>query len=252
MSVAVNPKFSRNGLLLYINTANTRSYPGTGSVIYDLSGNNRNFTLFNNTYYTYDSDGLGNIKFTREMPPATENGGYASHTASGNLTALNYLYNDHTTEIVVKINNLNPTLYVSQENTNYLFGYRGFHAGFYHNPTTFYYGIWNNRTGSPTVGYAFQSSAVLNKWVHLATVRTGNTLQFYFNGVLSATSSIVTGNTDVGTSNEIRIAAASDVVSAYSWFSDCQVSVARMYNRALSAQEITQNFESTRYRFNIT
>lgn len=45
-----------DGLVLYVDAANPRSYPGTGSTWYDLSPNRYDFTLYNNP--TYEPEGF--------------------------------------------------------------------------------------------------------------------------------------------------------------------------------------------------
>ena len=47
MGLAHSPSVITDGLMVYLDAANTRSYPGTGNTWYDLRGN-RNFTLQNN------------------------------------------------------------------------------------------------------------------------------------------------------------------------------------------------------------
>jgi len=57
----VNTNVVTSGLLLYLDANNKLSYPGTGTVWYDLSGNNANGTLINsptwssNGYFTFDA-----------------------------------------------------------------------------------------------------------------------------------------------------------------------------------------------------
>lgn len=48
-----------DGLVLYLDAANPRSYPGNGNIWYDLSPNHNDFTLYNNP--TYDSAGFFNV-----------------------------------------------------------------------------------------------------------------------------------------------------------------------------------------------
>jgi hypothetical protein len=45
----------QSGLQLYLDARNTKSYPGSGATWIDLSGNARNFTLSNPTYYSYET-----------------------------------------------------------------------------------------------------------------------------------------------------------------------------------------------------
>jgi hypothetical protein len=55
MSLSHNPKIITNGLVLCLDAANPKSYPGSGDVWKDLSGFNRNFTVFGNP--TFNENG---------------------------------------------------------------------------------------------------------------------------------------------------------------------------------------------------
>jgi hypothetical protein len=50
----------RDGLVLYLDAANPKSYPGTGNIWKDLSGNGFNFTL-DGSGITWDSNGYFNL-----------------------------------------------------------------------------------------------------------------------------------------------------------------------------------------------
>ena len=52
MSVYAGPEIADSGLLLHLDAGNTKSYPGSGTVWYDLSGNGNNFTLYNGVSYS--------------------------------------------------------------------------------------------------------------------------------------------------------------------------------------------------------
>ena len=47
MGIAYNTSIVRDGLVLHLDAANKKSYPGSGTVWSDLSGNDRNGTLLN-------------------------------------------------------------------------------------------------------------------------------------------------------------------------------------------------------------
>jgi hypothetical protein len=49
MAIAYSPKIVTNGLRFAIDAANPRSYPGSGTTIYDLSGNGYNGTMHGDT-----------------------------------------------------------------------------------------------------------------------------------------------------------------------------------------------------------
>ena len=61
MSVIGGPNIVEDGLVLSLDAANTKSYPGSGTVWSDLSGNSNNGTLTNGP--TFDSGNKGSIVF---------------------------------------------------------------------------------------------------------------------------------------------------------------------------------------------
>lgn len=61
MATNYSPKIVTDGLVLCLDAANTKSYPGTGTTWTDLSGNGNNGTLVNGVGYS--SDGLGSLVF---------------------------------------------------------------------------------------------------------------------------------------------------------------------------------------------
>jgi len=63
MAISYNTSIIRNGLVLYLDAANPKSYPGTGTSWFDLSGNRfhmslKNGTSFNSTLKSFDLDGV--------------------------------------------------------------------------------------------------------------------------------------------------------------------------------------------------
>ncbi len=78
MSFNYSPKIITTGLALYLDAANPKSYPGSGNTWFDLSGNNKNFTLDSGIIF----NSSGNFSLT-DLTGATYNG---SITTSTNCT----------------------------------------------------------------------------------------------------------------------------------------------------------------------
>ena len=55
------PRIVTDGLVLAIDAANTKSYPGSGTTWYDISRNNSNGSLVNGS--TFSSENLGTVTF---------------------------------------------------------------------------------------------------------------------------------------------------------------------------------------------
>jgi hypothetical protein len=245
----------QDSLVLNLDAGNPASYPGSGATWTDLSGNGRNFTLFNSSYYSYSSANGGSIGFTRTLPPTGETGGYAEHTGSGALAVGTYLYNNHTTEIWAKINDRNPTSHNGTESSSALFVYVGYHSMFYYSAGSLRYAIWNGasaETVPPPLTLGTSGTDIIQgQWFHAVAVRSGNNLSSYINGNLKGTNVVNTSGGSGSVSNTIRMGMGLPSNQLYSWHADANVSAARMYNRALTEAEVQQNFNALRTRFGI-
>lgn len=257
MGLSHSPSIVTSGLLLCVDAANTRSYPGSGSSWNDISGNNRNFTLINSSYYSYDTTSKS-ILLTRTLSPDVEIGGYAEHSASGALSAATFLYNNHTVEIWAKINDRNPTNYGGDgsESENALLVYRGFHAMFYYSSTRLVYLIWNGSSSgvsSPTLSIGTSGTDIIQgQWFNVTLVRNGNNFSMFINGTLKGTNAFsAPSNVGIGTSNNLRIGTGNNSDLPYSWHVNANISIVRMYNRELSQAEVAQNFSAIRGRFGV-
>jgi hypothetical protein len=89
----------------------------------------------------------------------------------------------------------------------------------------------------------------LNTWTHYAVVRdsTSNSIIFYINGNLDRTISSITGSITVQQSYPVTL--GSYVGSNYEYTG--RIASGKIYNRALTALEIEQNFNALRGRYGI-
>ena len=71
-----------SSLILNLDAGNVVSYPGTGNVWYDLSGNNNNFTLYNGVGYSTDNGGCLSFDGSND---------YASSSGNINLSSYDYV-----------------------------------------------------------------------------------------------------------------------------------------------------------------
>ncbi len=81
MSLLHSPKIVTNGLVLCLDAASRKSYPGTGNVWRDLSGNGNNGTLTNGP--TFSSANGGSIVFDGIYDPVL---GVSNLPISGNAS----------------------------------------------------------------------------------------------------------------------------------------------------------------------
>lgn len=252
MSLSHGASIVRDGLALYIDAASPKSYPGSGTTWFNLMNNGHNFTLVNPAYYSYDSDNNGSFDFNRTLPPDAEDAAYATTNGTGALTALTYLGKNHTTEVWYRINNREATLHHPNESSSALFVFRGFHAMFHYYSNSTRYAIWgSNGAGGWTNNAASFTDTDVGTWNQLIGIREGNLIKIYLNGVLKNTAAITSDTSLTPTTNLISISSATENSSTFSWHADVNVAVAKMYTRALSENEISQNFNAHRGRFGI-
>jgi len=250
LGLSHSPSLVLDGLVLALDAANIKSYPGSGTTWIDLSGRGNNFTLVNPSYYSYSSSNGGSIAFTRTLPPTAKDGGYATVNTSGILTAANYLHNNHTTEVWFKSNDRNPTNYDATEPVSVIATYTGFHNMWIYDSTSYRYVIWGKTAGvnnNYELSFSDTSSGV---WTQLVAVRNGTTLTLYKNGVSQTSGTITSGTEGTPSNNIIRIAVA-NYGGQYSWHSNLNFSSLKMYTRALSAAEVSQNYNALRGRYGI-
>lgn len=63
MSVQGGPDIISEGLILYLDASNKKSYPGSGQTWFDISGNNEHFDLYNTPSINYNSSGSPALEF---------------------------------------------------------------------------------------------------------------------------------------------------------------------------------------------
>ena len=238
MGVSAGPDAIDDGLVLALDAADTNSYPGSGTTWADLSDNDNDGTLTNSP--TYNSNNSGSFAFDGTND-------YVSFASAPELQFLNRL--PYTLEVWMY-----PTANPGASTWTGIFnredGSGGSRDGYniYLNGSasnTLYLATERFFTGSATqIGYTYNDSDLLNIWHHVVVTYDGTTLRLYRNGVQlnSATS---TGNI-TNTSKTLEIGRR----GGGSYFNG-RLNGQKIYNKALTASEIKQNFNALRGRFGI-
>ncbi len=232
MAISYYPSINLSGLILLLDSANSNSYPGSGSTWTDLSGRGNNATLINTPTYS-NSTNKGVLSF------AAASSEYATIPAQATLSVF-------TVEVWIKINTLPTTTVTSvltQEfpgtNTkiNYSVGFNGANGtGVFDGKLNvgFYDGAWRCTSGiSPSAGV----------WYHVAMTYNGSTIIQYVDGVSQSTLSYVGTPTTSG--GLIRLMRRWDDPN----YLDGVLPIVRIYSRALSANEILNNYNAVKGRF---
>jgi hypothetical protein len=89
----------------------------------------------------------------------------------------------------------------------------------------------------------------------MAVTRTGNTTTTYLNGISTGTgNTFAIQTTNVPTNNNINLGSAYSALpgpTPFGWYGKNSISLMRMYNRALTSDEIRQNFNAHRGRYGL-
>jgi hypothetical protein len=229
MGIAYNPKIVTDGLVLALDAANPKSYPGTGTSWSDLSKNENNGTLVNGV--GYNSANKGSLVFD----------GINDYVDCGNTASLNAI--GGTTNITVS-GWAYYTAYGGGGQPYSVITVKGNPwTWLLENPSrTFRFRI---TAGAADVNVADTSSHLLDIWYNVVGTYDGSNMRIYVNGVLKNTRA----QTGILATNAVTAKIGTFQGTNYNLTG--RISNVSIYNRALSAQEIQQNFNATRGRYGI-
>ena len=218
--------FNSNGALLYLDAGNNASYPGSGTTWTGLSSNASNATLVGNPAFNF-STGYFTFSGTGAQ--------YASTTAS----KFNVAYTGKTVMVAARMTSVAATTFRGLFGTNS--GTRNFNTYIY-SPSTGVYQI--HYSAGVTGGFSNNLPLSANQWfVAAVTQTTGGLVSYYFNGQPIGTNTGITF-IQYAANNGEYVALCDNY-----WYGD--ISVCAVYGRALSSNEITQNFNALRSRYGL-
>jgi hypothetical protein len=238
MAGSYYPRIATDGLALCLDVGNRESYPGSGTAWNDLSLNSKNGVLSGGT--AYNTASLGSITFNGVDAISVHGalpGSFATFTVSvwffpltftnfQNVIDCNYAYNGTT-------GNIGPRFEID--------GSGG--ASWYYSDIT----NNNNRY------YGHSSGQMqLNRWNNSTITYDGSNSFIYYNGSPTGTvRGVGSGGAPtgfIGSMNNVYIGRGFSLATR---FFNGRVSHVTIYNRALTASEVSQNFSATRGRFGI-
>jgi hypothetical protein len=227
MSLSHSPNIVTSGLVLCLDAADKKSYPGSGTTWYDRSGNSNHATLVGGPVFSSDNQGILTFDGVDD---------YATVPCS-------QLVGKATTTI---------DMYTK---------WRSKTGGMFFGFTT--YNIW---TSSDTLGYNNGASNVIGipastvtalklkgNYHHYAFVMNGSgnltTNKIYIDGISVGTLTAVVGADGVCPSFPSSMRVCDWNNGGY--YGDNVVGSFRVYDREITVQEIQQNFNATRGRYGI-
>ena len=240
MSAFGGPNIITDGLVLSLDAGNIKSYPGTGTTWYDKSGNGNNGTLTNGP--TFNSGNGGSIVFDgvddycifgSSIIPSTSNWTYSSFfnlntLATGSVLYGQYIATGGNGRLLIRLSD-------SLQNSSQFSLFLGSGVGY---SNVF---LYTNTTASINTTYNFtvvRENQTFNLYVN-GIYDTGSTMNF--TASLLQTTPIIGGRTN-STPNPTPVQTD---------FLNGRVFTTQIYNRALSASEITQNYNATKGRFGL-
>ena len=217
-----------SSLVVWLDAGQPSSYPGTGTTWTDLSGKGNNGTLVNSP--TYNSNGslaFNGISKYIDCGPVSQIG-----SSLTGLTVEAWIYpTSASTQCIME----NGTAY--NQNTFYMFQ---------ENSTQFTFAVMGPTTYNVVyANFTYQ----LNTWYHLVGVwSAGATNKLYANGVDCsgaivgvAQTILINGNTNLMVGSRAGV----------SYYYSGNISTANLYNRALTATEVQQNYNALAPRYNL-
>jgi len=256
MSAHGGPNIIEDGLVLALDAANTKSYPGSGTTWTDRSGNENNGTLTNGP--TFSSGNGGNIILDAINDYIVIDNSVTSSTLSPSVATFTIWIKPNDT-----FNNNNQCSIISRGNYNTSGGY------FIHlRKSSGNCQVLATFSNSTTTSYSFNSTI----WVTIdwgvwnqITVSVSDTIIIYVNGIQRTSasrsvSSIVYGSGTINTNGDTNIILCSslsyaptlDQGSGGTWRPyPGSTSIFTLYNKVLTASEVLQNYNATKGRFGL-
>jgi hypothetical protein len=237
MAVNYNPSITTNSLVLCLDAANPKSYPGSGTAWTNLVSNSNNGTLINGV--AYDSANNGSLVFDGVND-------YVSADIPNFFTS--YVTEQITIETWINVpasatwNNAYEGVIVGRGN------YGGSH-GLFRSLTNNRINAWFRQSGA-TYGAVFAGGNITrDAWYQCVAIWTGSAAQLYINGNLIQSISGTLGST---ISNEAFIIGGNNTAGGApaSYFTG-KIASTKIYSRALTSTEVFNNFDAVRGRFGI-
>jgi hypothetical protein len=221
--VTGTPRMITDGLILYLDAANVKSYPGSGTNWVDLSSTQITGSLTNGP--TFSSTANGAIVFDGTNDFVQCNGGIVTTAA----TFLVWMYrNGAQVQFDGLLFSRGTSVTGLNISTNNQIGYHWNDA-----PNTYF---WASGLVIPDLQWSMCVLSVSS------TSATAYLCQR--SGITSASNIVSHTSTTI---DDIKIGQD----EAGNRFFTGNISIAQIYNRALSASEVLQNFEATRERFGV-
>jgi hypothetical protein len=231
MGLSHSPSVPTQSLMLYLDAANRRSYPGSGTTWFDLSGNGYNGTLVNSP--TFSSSGF----FTFNGTNSTASVAKPFPNIVGQISV----------EVWVNFASYSNEPVLMHKGTHYTLHMR--------NSAGTDRWTWADSSNYSYANFGYRQASGLyatNTWMQLVCTKdTSNNVRLYKNGVLVDTRTTF-GSALAATNSTLWIVGYSDNdTTPSSGVLNGSVAVAKVYNGTLSDTDVLRAFSALRGRFGL-
>lgn len=242
MSGYAGPEIANDGLVLCLDAGNVKSYPGSGTTWTDLTRRNNDASI-TSAFRSLVNNGV--FEFNGTTHVATTGASADFNFGTSNFTISSWVWIDSTAA---------PTRPFDSLKTVTIFDCGPSNA----NPTSFAVGGSTVSVGtsieffqsSPNLAVQIPCSITANAWHQVIWQRSGLTFNGYLDGASVGSTAIT--NVAIGGNNTAFIG-QSKFTNPTNFKNEFKgyISSLQIYNRALSAAEILQNFNALRGRFGV-
>ena len=229
MGLSHSPRIVTDGLVFCVDAGDKMSYPGAGTTWTDLSKNRNNGTLVNGP--TFNSSNGGNIVFDGTND-------YISITRNSTITP-DYI----SICVLIKINSKSSSQFLLalprsvNGGASYMMYYSLSLDGFVAYART-------NSTGTIQTTSTFSPDT--GRWYSLCMTSNGSNLILFIDGEFEASSSF-SSVLEYSGSTVLRIGSYDN--QGTPTYTNGNIALTQIYNRALTPDEIRQNYNASRGRF---
>jgi hypothetical protein len=231
-------KITPHGLLLWQDATKLISYPGSGNVWKDISGNGNNGTLINSPTHSSGVDGNFNFNGTNQYVNC---GNILDSYLSGPNVKMTWSVWVNVEDLALDSENNYASYLISKSNG--ALGISLLVGGFY-STLPFVSVVAGEFVGLANYDITTTTQLPLNTWVNIVLVYDGTLPsdygKIYFNGVLQPHTITTDTSGTIGSNTEVLKIAAGNI-SPDRYFLG-KISNVQIFNRALSVEEITANY----------
>jgi hypothetical protein len=236
MSVVAGPEIVTNGLVLCLDASNPKSYSGTGTAWYDVSGKGYTATLFNSPAF---SDG------TIQFRSAATTSGYATTSFNEGVLKNTNRTGQFTIETIYR--------YVSLPSSveGVIAGRSGCHGGIYlWNDNSVYVAVKTDQCWTGAVNYSV-SSQVANTFYYVTMTYNNGTVKSYLNGNFTAQASLNLSAYQMFGYDDTFYIGGIPSGNPQFYATNTDIAVVRCYSTELTSGQVLQNFNAIRGRYGI-